>query len=282
MQWNAADINAEIRNIDATLELLQQQVYALEGRRADLISAAHSSSNGIPKPDHAVPSDIQEHVLLHLDASTIWVFECVCREWHQAAQQQPLWQRLFQRDLLRRHAQLFSLMNKNHVMVLSWRSLYVAATAPSAMAAAASQADPVLQSLAVGTDNIVWASVATAVGPDEALESIGVGGDADIAEVHTTSTAAGVELSDVATGMSDLATVVTTSTAAGIDRTDMGTGMTAYETCTTASTAVGIDRADMATSMLGYTIHPLVGKAVGIDLMDRATSTCVLISETAA
>jgi len=276
MQWST-EINTEIRSIDATLELLQQQVLMLEGRRADLISAAHMTNTGSPTPDQVVPSDIQEHVLVHLDASTIRVFECACRDWHQAAQQQPLWQRLFQRDLLQRHAHLFSLMNKSHVMVLSWRRLYTAATAPSAMAAA-SQADPVLQSLPVGTDTIAWAAVASAVGPDEALESVGVGSDGDIAEVHTTSTAAGVEHLDVATGMNDLATVATTSTAAGIDRTDMGTSMTALETCTTASTAVGVDRADMATSMLGCTIRAGVGKAVGIDFTDRATSTCRLLS----
>jgi len=279
MGWSSADINAEIRSIDATLELLQQQVHMLEGRRADLISAAHLSNNGSPTLDQAVPNDIQEHVLLHLDASTIGAFECACRDWHQAAQQQPLWQRLFQRDLLQRHAHLFGLMDKSHVMVLSWRRLYIAATAPSATAAA-SQADPILQSLAVGTNTIAWAAAAIAVGPDEALESVGVGSDGDIAELHTTSTAAGVEHSDVATGMNDLATVATTSTAAGIDRTDMGTGMNALETCTTASTAVGVDRADMATSMLGCTMRAGVGKAVGIDLMDRATSTCRLLFET--
>merc|ERR1712039_364248 len=97
-----------------------------------------------------------------------------------------------------------------------------------------------------------------AIGPDVVPAHVCVGGDTDVAELCTISTAAGCASATVGVGSdADIAILFTASTAAGVEHTDaaigidmVSVGMTdvgcsALVASTTTSRASGIDRSDM-------------------------------------
>jgi len=260
-----AVLSAEISAIDAALEALWQQVEALRLRKAQLLAAVITTSAASQAAAISIPDAVQEQVLLTMSTGDVVALGTTCHSWYRAERQPNVWSALFQRDLCHRHAALLRLLARQQVSVLSWRSLYADAAAAAAVAATVN----LTVSVGMGAE--------VAVGPDHPAGTIGVGWEADEAVLLTTDTASGIELVEAGTGTAGLNSFSTTSTAAGVDTADTASGAFAVELLT-VSTASGVETADVATSMMqagiahaGLDSFSTISTAAGVDTADTAS-----------